>query len=330
MIRRVTRWHTGLVIALAALLPGCASEHAARHAPPPAHAAAPILPPAPPPAPVSASAPATAPVTPIAPATPSAANPASNPPGLDLIPDAIPVAEPRSPFGNPVFYVVSGKRYEILPTADGYDERGVASWYGPGFHGGRTSSGDSYNMYAMTAAHKTLPIPCYVRVTNLSNGRSIVVRVNDRGPFVDNRIIDLSYAAATKLDMLRHGTAFVQVTTLSPLQKSDPPLLTAATNLVPAPATAPSDPRATAAPASSRHGPHLYIQVGAYARTENAERLRQQLIADGFRDNVSIQSSAGDHLQRVRLGPIDSVEQYDRLVARLAAAGVVGTRLAND
>ncbi len=121
-------------------------------------------------------------------------------------------AEPRSKQGNPPFYSVLGRRYVVLDSADGFIERGVASWYGPTFHGELTSNGESYNMYAMSAAHKTLPLPAYARVTNLSNGKSVVVRVNDRGPFAKNRIIDLSYTAAAKLDMLRgNGTALVEV-----------------------------------------------------------------------------------------------------------------------
>jgi rare lipoprotein A len=128
----------------------------------------------------------------------------------------VPRPEPRSRYGNPPFYDVFGKRYFVLPTSAGYVERGIASWYGPGFHEVRTSTGEPYDMYGMTAAHKTLPLPAYVRVTNLQNGRSIVVRVNDRGPFVGNRIIDLSYTAAAKLDMLRNGTAIVEVRAIDP------------------------------------------------------------------------------------------------------------------
>ncbi len=122
----------------------------------------------------------------------------------------------RSRSGNPPFYDVLGKRYYVLSSSVGYWERGVASWYGPGFHKVRTSMGEPYDMYGMTAAHKTLPLPAYVQVTNLQNGRSVVVRVNDRGPFVGNRIIDLSYTAAAKLDMLRNGTAMVEVRTIDP------------------------------------------------------------------------------------------------------------------
>lgn len=124
---------------------------------------------------------------------------------------------PRSKYGNPESYEVYGKTYRVLPTASGYSERGMASWYGEDFHGKRTSSGEPYNMHAMTAAHKTLPLPSYVRVTNLQNRREIIVRVNDRGPFVDNRIIDLSFAAATELGVVRNGTAEVEVSAVDPV-----------------------------------------------------------------------------------------------------------------
>src|SRR5262245_12701937 len=151
-----------------------------------------------------------------APSVPERATPPPPPANLNDIPDPVPRVEPRSQRGNPVSYEVFGKRYFILATSEGYKERGVASWYGPDFHSRPTSSGEPYDMYAMTAAHKTLPIPCYARVTNISNGRSVVVRINDRGPFVDNRIIDLSYTAAHKLDMTRAGTTFVEVEVLTP------------------------------------------------------------------------------------------------------------------
>ena len=155
--------------------------------------------------------------TPRAPPAPPAPLPAQvPPPAARDIPDAVPRYEPRSPYGNPAFYDVFGKRYFVLSSSADYIERGVASWYGPGFHKVRTSTGEIYDMYGMTAAHKTLPLPAYVRVTNLQNGRSVVVRVNDRGPFVGNRIIDLSYTAAAKLDMLRDGTAMVEVRTVGP------------------------------------------------------------------------------------------------------------------
>jgi rare lipoprotein A len=163
----------------------------------------------------------------------------------DSASDAVPRIEPRARYGNPPFYDVFGKRYYVLSSSVGYWERGVASWYGPGFHKVRTSTGEPYDMYGMTAAHKTLPLPAYVRVTNLQNGRSIVVRVNDRGPFVGNRIIDLSYTAAAKLDMLRNGTALVEVRAIDP---STPlPVITASTG---APASV-ATPAATTAVAAA-------------------------------------------------------------------------------
>ena len=135
---------------------------------------------------------------------------------FDEIPDAIPQAEFKSRSGNPETYVIEGVTYRVMDTSDGYREEGIASWYGGYFHGRRTSSGDVYDMYLMTAAHTSLPLPTYVRVTNLDNGRSVVLRVNDRGPFVDDRIIDLSFAAATKLGMAEQGTAEVEVVALDP------------------------------------------------------------------------------------------------------------------
>lgn len=141
---------------------------------------------------------------------------AAVPPDLHAIPDAAPAAEPRSRYGNPAEYEVLGQRYFVLASAAGYRERGRASWYGTKFHGRRTSSGEPYDMFAMTAAHKTLPLPTYVRVTHLGNGRSVVVKVNDRGPFHQGRIIDLSYAAAAKLDILGHGSAEVEVEAIDP------------------------------------------------------------------------------------------------------------------
>ena len=176
----------------------------------------------------------TAPIHPSGPTAieiPPSTAPLPAPPVPQAIPDAVPRVEPRSRYGNPPFYDVFGKRYYVLSSNVAYVERGVASWYGPGFHKVRTSTGEPYDMYAMTAAHKTLPLPAYVRVTNLQNGRSIVVRVNDRGPFVGNRIIDLSYTAAAKLDMLRNGTAMVEVRSIDPsvpTHDQNAPLLAAA------------------------------------------------------------------------------------------------------
>lgn len=135
---------------------------------------------------------------------------------LDAVPDAVPVAEPLSRYGNPEEYEVFGESYRVMDSSEGYVAEGLASWYGEEFQGRRTSSGEPFDMYLMTAAHRTLPIPTYVEVTNLENGRVAVVRVNDRGPFHSERIIDLSYVAARKLGIVGPGTAMVRVRALEP------------------------------------------------------------------------------------------------------------------
>jgi rare lipoprotein A len=237
------------------------------------------------------------------------------PPPADVaaIPDAVPRMEPRSLRGNPPFYEVFGKRYAVLPTAEGYVERGVASWYGPGFHAAQTSTGEPYDMYAMTAAHKTLPLPCYARVTNLANGRSVVVRVNDRGPFVAGRIVDLSYTAAAKLDMLREGTALVEVKVLTPGTPAAVAPLPLATPGVMAPAGG------------------LYLQAGAFSDEANARRLAERLRAAGIGNVFLLPSRSGARtLHRVRVGPVGSVAEFDALSARLATLGIADARLALD
>jgi rare lipoprotein A len=240
--------------------------------------------------------------------TPIPAPPPPVPADIAAIPDAVPRFEPRSRSGNPPIYSVLGRRYTLLPTADGYVERGVASWYGPGFHGISTSMGEPYDMYAMTAAHKTLPIPCYARVTNLVNGRSVVVRINDRGPFVANRLIDLSYSAAAKLDMLRNGTAMVEVRVITP----DSPQGQALT-------------RATETPP-----PTLYVQAGAFAMPENAKGLLLRLQQAGLSNVFMLPPLPGKRLYRVRVGPVNSVADFDALAAKLATLGVPDARLALD
>jgi rare lipoprotein A len=253
------------------------------------------------------------------PATTPATAPRSALPPAPSVPetaaDAIPRVEPRSRHGNPPFYDVFGKRYYVLSSSDAYVERGVASWYGPGFHEVRTSTGEPYDMYAMTAAHKTLPLPAYVRVTNLQNGRSVVVRVNDRGPFVGNRIIDLSYTAAARLDMLRDGTAMVEVRAIGPA--SDAPL-TAAAN-----AADPAVPAAQRAP--------LFVQAGAFADPANAERLAGKLRGGSF-GKIFVRDDfiAGRHLYRVRIGPVPDVAEFDHIVAALEQSGVHDAHLALD
>ncbi|HTP39281.1 MAG TPA: septal ring lytic transglycosylase RlpA family protein [Steroidobacteraceae bacterium] len=245
------------------------------------------------------------------------------PPDAALVPDATPRVEERSKYGNPAFYVVAGQRYVVLASSAGYSERGVASWYGPGFHGVNTAMGEPYDMYGMTAAHRTLPIPCYARITNLGNGRSVVVRINDRGPFVANRIVDLSYSAALKLDMVRTGTAFVQLDVLSPgspviAGNSTLATDTAATAPVPTPPPVPVEQK-------------LYVQVGAFSDAANTDRAVRRLRAahvDGVL--VSSATSNGRTLQRVRVGPVSTVDAFDALVARLATLGFNNARLAQE
>jgi rare lipoprotein A len=291
----------GRRLAMAALvvLAGCSSPR-----PRPEPAVAPIV--SPPPARVTTPPPA----PPAAPPRPTGKPPTAA--ELAAIPDAVPRIEPRSPLGNPPFYDVSGQRYFVLASAEGYKERGVASWYGPTFHEKNASNGDAYDMYAMTAAHKTLPLPAYVRVTNLGNGRSIVVRVNDRGPFVGTRLIDLSYTAAWKLDMLRQGTAFVEVEAIVPGS-----LAAAAAGV------AASPPTTIAATAQ------LYIQAGAFGVEDNARRLADRLRAAGIA-NVALRAPNGtSRLWRLRIGPVADVAAYDQILSQLQGMGVEG-RLASD
>jgi rare lipoprotein A len=265
----------------------------------------------------------------------------------ESVPDAVPRVEHRAQNGNPPFYDVFGKRYFVLSSSVGYVERGVASWYGPGFHKVRTSIGEPYDMYGMTAAHKTLPLPAYVRVTNLQNGRSVVVRVNDRGPFVGNRIIDLSYTAAAKLDMLRNGTAIVEVRSVdspfpvsaSASTQAAPAATALAATVVAAPATAAPATTVAAAGApdgsdaagTSAAGSTLFIQAGAFSDPANAERLAQRL-RGGRYGNVFVRDDqiAGRRMYRVRIGPVPDVAEFDRVVGALERAGISDAHLALD
>lgn len=242
------------------------------------------------------------------------------------IPDAVPKPEPRAASGNTP-YTVDGKTYFPLADANGYRERGVASWYGKKFHGKRTSSGEPYDMYAMTAAHKTLPLPSYVRVRNLQNGRSIVVRVNDRGPFLQNRLIDLSYAGAAKLGILGTGTGVVEVDAINP---EEPTIQVAQAKTYPlqivssavAVEETPPSPVTAAAP-------KLYLQVGAFTRRDNAVNLRNRLEHESLRP-IFIQPTQASNgptpettrVYRVRIGPLANVEEGDRLTRRAAQLGV--------
>ena len=246
------------------------------------------------------------------------------------IKDAVPKREPITSAGNKSPYTVLGHTYVLLPSAKGYRTTGIASWYGTKFHGQSTSNGEKYDVYEMTAAHKTLPIPSYVLVTNLENNRQAIVRVNDRGPFVSNRIIDLSYAAAVKLGYADKGTAYVEVAAIdvdnwpprgtpdAPPSVSPPlaPVVPLSKSVSPAPlptapvqpTTAPTPQNAITAPAAIADG--FFVQAGAFGDRRAAETLRARL-AKVQSDAVTVQpTSSGPVLYRVRIGPL-----HDRAVA---------------
>lgn len=218
--------------------------------------------------------------------------------------DPVPRYEPRSMRGNDP-YKALGRWYHPLKNARGYRERGAASWYGKKFHGKRTSSGEVYNMFAMTAAHRTLPLPTYVRVVNLRNRRSVTVRVNDRGPFLHNRLIDLSYAAAYKLGIIGTGTGLVEISSVTPGEFEAKPT---AASRVPVRNT-------------SFAAPRLFLQFGAFADRGNAERLRGRLRARGYEPAVDSISKNGLTLHRVRIGPLGGVSAADQIGGSLRVLG---------
>lgn len=210
-------------------------------------------------------------------------------------------AEPRSKRGNPKSYVVFGKTYYTLKSSKGFVERGIASWYGPGFHGKTTSNGEIYDMNAMTAAHKELPLPTFVRVTNLENGKQIVVRVNDRGPFKKNRVIDLSKVAAKKLGIFAKGTGLVEVRALDPRHPET------ASISVPPPRPIKGD---------------IYVQVGAFNDPVNAQRMREKLENTlGQKVRIKREQRNGLTLYRVQAGPKKTVDEIDALAAQITSLG---------
>ena len=272
---------------------------------------------------------------PLPPARPSGEVP-KPPRSLDAIPDAVPRHEPRSRYGNPETYAVFGRTYRVQRSARGHVERGMASWYGPGFHAERTSSGEPYDMYAMTAAHKTLPIPAYVRVTNLANGRSVVVRVNDRGPFVGERIIDLSYTAAWKLDMIRQGTAPVEIRVIEPGEEPPTRLLTAGAGAGLVAGTSVGAGSGSGAPlrASAPTGVGVssrFLQAGSFTAKVNAEALVERLAGAGIRNVLVREARLGERtVFRVQIGPLDGAIEADDMVERLRLAGVPDARPAHE
>lgn len=231
--------------------------------------------------------------------------------------DALPKPEPRSKYGNGrnlgngPQYEVLNKTYIVMESSLNYQERGVASWYGSKFHGNLTSNRETYDMYKMTAAHKTLPLPTYVHVRNLRNNKSIIVRVNDRGPFVTNRIIDLSYAAAMKLEMVEDGTSLVEVTAIN----FDEPTKKVKAKI----------------PVVSNKSNQIYIQVGAFSERKNAQKSLSNLLINGVNNALIHEDFSKDEsLYRVRIGPILNVTQYDLLVKDLDDLGIKEKYLITD
>lgn len=215
---------------------------------------------------------------------------------IALVPDPIVKVEPRSKYGNPASYVINGKRYFTLASSEGYVEQGVASWYGGKFHGRRTSSGEIYDMFAMTAAHPTLPLPTYVQVINLINKKKVIVRVNDRGPFHSDRVIDLSYAAAMKLDMVGSGTAQVEVRALTPT----------------------SEPLAEIAQL-----PSIYLQVGAFKDRAKAEQLQAEVHKTSKNNTRIIEKKSQEIIiYGVHVGPFTNREEAEKTSSLLSDSGL--------
>ena len=229
------------------------------------------------------------------------AAPKRSPAELASIPDAVPRVEPKSELGNMKTYEVFGKRYFVLDSSDGFTQKGIASWYGPDFHGKKTSSGEIYDMYAMTAAHKTLPLPTYLEVKNLENGRKIIVRVNDRGPFHDNRVVDLSYTGAIKLDMIGKGTALVEIRAINPRSYRS--------------GGAPVETRSQTR--EKRTPPDFYIQVGVFSDYGNAIRIKNKLLALEAPVRIEETILNGAAAFRVKIGPLNNVDIADGIVNRL-------------
>lgn len=227
------------------------------------------------------------------------------------IPNAVPKAEPLSKHGNPKSYVVFGRRYYVMKSAKGYHARGIASWYGMKFHAFKTSNGETYNVAGMTAAHKTLPLPTYLQVTNLHNGKKIIVKVNDRGPFVNNRLIDLSYAAAKKLDMTSTGTAPVSVVAITPGISR-----LAANN--------------TSIHRESYDGYHqnkkkhtAYIQLGLFKQRTSAQKLAS-MVKQWTRSAVNVKTTSihKRYYYQVVVGPLPNSNSSQQLTHKLQLAGL--------
>ncbi len=245
---------------------------------------------------------------------------------VDNIPDAVPQPSNRSKYGNPSSYVVFGKRYHVMESGEGYKERGIASWYGKKFHGRRTSSGEPYDMHGMTAAHKSLPLPTYVRVTNLKNKRQVILKVNDRGPFHENRIIDLSHTAAVKLDIKHTGTGWVEVEAIH--SYSNPQTIPDSAPVTEAVAKSNmNNISQSALPPTLQGRANLYLQIGAFTNSNNAKNLTQNLTqklnSANIVNKVNISNLTINELPifRVRIGPIENIIDAEKISASVVEFG---------
>ncbi|VVC85591.1 septal ring lytic transglycosylase RlpA family protein [Sideroxydans sp. CL21] len=247
--------------------------------------------------------------------------PGTDAPNLDNIPDAVPKAEPLHRYANRP-YTALGKTYTPLQTTGNYKERGIASWYGKKFNGQRTSIGETYDMYGMTAAHPTLPIPSYARVTNVANGKSVIVRINDRGPFLHERIMDLSYAAAYKLGFVNTGSAEVEVESIATGANAPVtnPVETAAVNIEPI-TVAPIAPVATAIPVDtvgSSKG-KIFLQLGAFKSAQGAESFLAKMNAELGDNGKELKLYEKNGLTRVHLGPYANESEARDAASKLAS-----------
>ncbi|SCN47547.1 Rare lipoprotein A precursor [methanotrophic endosymbiont of Bathymodiolus azoricus (Menez Gwen)] len=224
---------------------------------------------------------------------------------IATIPDAVPQYEPWSKSVNPKKYTVLGKEYQVLSTNKGYMKQGIASWYGTKFHQRKTATGEDYDMFAMTAAHKTLPIPSYVRVTNLNNQQTVIVRVNDRGPFHEHRIIDLSYAAAVKLGLEKAGTGFVEVVAVQAGEVSG---------------TVPS-----------AQAKHVYLQIGAFSEQKNALNLQHRFAELRLTTSRIVSAQTRERsVYKVQVGPVASVIEADEIIEKIKNLGIYKSHFISD
>ena len=256
-------------------------------------------------------------------------------PNVDCIPEPHVVDEPRSPVGNRSPYTVLGKQYHVMDTPGGYVEQGTSSYYGAKFHGRRTSNQEVYDMYAFTAAHKTLPLPSFARVTNLDNGKSVVVRVNDRGPFHEGRVIDLSYAAAVKLGIVARGTGRVEVRALAPGEagSSARTATTAATKRAgdpsPGATTAPATASTAALPATGLDNlvQALPSTTGSFGQAQVSVVPVPAATRAAGGAPVPVAGGSADSAAVLQVASFSSLENARRALDRLAAAGIAGGRL---